>query len=214
MILHQEVDYNVLEENEIHELFLNYSNGDMKAREKLILHNLKFVVHIANKFLNKFQNIEVEELISVGIMGLIKAVDSFKLEKNTKFSTYSGKCIENEIRFYLRKYKKHGDDISIYSTLSQDAEGNNFTIEDILTDPNPTAEENIITSSEQEILHQMVEELPSQSKQIIQLYFGFYNNIVYRQEEIAKICGISQSYVSRVIRTTVKEIKLKYKKKI
>lgn len=208
MLLQQDMNYAVLNEEEINRLFTLCKRGDECAREKLILHNIRLTIFIAKRFENA--NIDIEELVSIGTVGLIKAVDTYELDKETKFATYSARCIQNEILMYLRNTRKYNNEISMQSTFYTDENGNELTYENILVDTNPTAEDHVVEICENEILNDILYNLTEREQEIIKLHYGFYNGRVYSQEEIAAMFEVSQSYISRIIRNTIPKIKKKY----
>ena len=179
--------------------------GDMDARNVLIEHNLRLVVYIAKKFDNT--NMDIEDLISVGTMGLIKAVNSYDMSKQIKLATYSARCIENEILMYLRKSQKYKGNISIDEPLNVDWEGNALLLSDILgTDPN-TVFCDVEKSVEVEVIKNAANKLPERECQIIKMRFGILGTQKRTQKEIADIMGISQSYISRIEKKVISKMK-------
>lgn len=175
------------------------------ARETLIVHNLRLVVYIAKKF--ESTGIGVEDLISIGTIGLIKAVNTFCPEKKIKLATYASRCIENEILMFLRKSNQYKKDVSIDEPLNIDWDGNELLLSDILgTEPdaiNVTIEADV----EKSLLHSAVEKLKPRDKAIMQMRFGLTNGIEHTQKDVADIIGISQSYISRLEKRIIKKLK-------
>ncbi|MBQ3021384.1 MAG: sigma-70 family RNA polymerase sigma factor [Bacilli bacterium] len=178
--------------------------GSLESRNIVITHNIKLVL---NQVIKKFNNTpyESKELVSIGIMGLIKAVDNFNLEKNVSFSAFAITCINNEILMYIRYNKKHLNDTSFNSPIGTDKDGSELMLEDILEDDNNDYE--IIENKESIIeIRNQVQSLKIRDKKIISLYYGF-NNKRHTQEEIAKLLGFSRTYISRLIVKIEKQIK-------
>lgn len=170
--------------------------GDKKARNELILHNLRLIAHIVKKF--ETTNYDVDDLIGIGTIGLIKAVDSYSLNKNVKLTTYAAKCIENEILMYFRADKKNSKNISIYEGISYDKEGNEITILDVLQTPDPDFLEEIYKNDNIILLKKYLDLLSKREKEIIIKRYGLNNQKEQTQKEIADTLGISRSYVSRI----------------
>jgi len=193
-----------LSKEEISEYFSQYRSGKMNAREKLILYNMRLVYYVAYKYKNA--GYEIEDLFSIGLIGLMKAIDYFNIEKNIQFSTYASKCINNEILMFFRKNKNKKQEINIHTTTFITKNGSEISLEKFLIDENV----NIIQDYEEkeyiEQLNQIINELPETEKKVITLFFGF-NGRVYVQREIAEILNVSQSYVSRIIKKIVTKIK-------
>ncbi len=178
------------------EYFKAYKNGDNKAKEKLISHNLRLVVHVAKKYSG---TAESDDLISVGSIGLIKAVNTYEFDKNTQFSTYAARCIENEILMLLRINKKHIPVMSLNESLGKDKEGNDVAIQDIIPDENENVVERVENSVLTEKLLKIIEKsLSHREYQIMCMRYGLNNTPVYTQREIAKKLNISRSYISRL----------------
>ncbi|MGN0499323.1 MAG: RNA polymerase sporulation sigma factor SigE [Acutalibacteraceae bacterium] len=187
------------------EIMKKIENGDKDAREPLITHNLRLVVYIAKKF--EAAGAGVEDLISIGTIGLIKAVNTFCPEKNIKLATYASRCIENEILMYLRKSSQLKNEISIDEPLNVDWDGNELLLSDILG-----SDVDIInTSVEQEadivLLNEAVSRLCEREKMIMQLRFGLLGCKEHTQKEVADMLGISQSYISRLEKKIIKKLK-------
>lgn len=186
--------------------------GDEKAREPLIVHNLRLVVYIAKKFENS--NVNIEDLISIGTIGLIKAVNTFSPDRNIKLATYASRCIENEILMFLRKTSQSKYEISIEEPLSTDWDGNELLLSDILGSEGDTVSADI----EQEVeIHQLLEaisRLNTREAMIMELRFGLNDNKEHTQKEVADLLGISQSYISRLEKRIIGKLKLDLEKVI
>ena len=198
-----------LSEKQEREYFEAYKKGDKKAKEKLISHNLRLVVHVAKKYSG---SAESDDLISVGSIGLIKAVNTFEYGKNTQFSTYAARCIENEILMLLRVNKKHIQVMSLNESLGKDKDGNDVALQDIIQN-----EEDVIENVENTVLTEKLIELAQSclSKrefQILTMRYGLNNTPIYAQREIAKKLNISRSYISRLEKKALDIIKEKVKK--
>ena len=179
--------------------------GDEQAKSKLIEHNLRLVVYICKKFENT--KIDMEDLISVGSIGLIKAVNSFKLEKNIKLATYASRCIENEILMHLRKTSKTKAEISLDEPLTVDGDGNELVLGDILSMENDSVSSRLEKHSENKLLWDCIQKLNSKEREIMILRFGLDNKKEKTQKEVADMLGISQSYISRIEKKIVKKMK-------
>jgi len=190
--------------------FKGLEEGDKAAREKMIVHNLRLVIYIAKKFENSTVNIE--DLTSIGSLGLIKAVNSFKPSKNIKFATYASRCVENEILMYLRKQSNKNADISIDDALSVDSDGNELNLIDILFTDEYEVSKNIEQESEKQILWQSIQTLPKREKEIILMRFGLNGVPEKTQKEVADEIGISQSYISRLEKRIFKKLKKEIEK--
>lgn len=183
-------------------------NGNMTARDKLIEHNLRLVVYIAKKF--ETSGIELEDLISIGAIGLIKAVKTYSVDKNIKLATYASRCIENEILMQLRKNTRLKNEVSLDEPLSSDGEGNELLLADIISVDEDCVTKNMENSAEKQILLEVISKLDSREQMIMFLRFGLCGNEEKTQKEVADMMGISQSYISRI----EKKIFLKLRKKL
>ena len=187
------------------ECFAKMHAGDNFARDKLVEHNLRLVVFLAKKF--ESTNLDMEDLISVGTIGLIKAINSFKAEKQIKLATYASRCIENEILMYLRKLSKRKQEVSLDEPLNVDGEGNELLLGDILG----TDSDAIYTVVENQVERQLLEEglakLSQREQRIIQMRFGLDGGEEKTQKEVADILGISQSYISRLEKKIISRLK-------
>ncbi|NLJ31790.1 MAG: RNA polymerase sporulation sigma factor SigE [Clostridiales bacterium] len=175
------------------------------AREPLITHNLRLVVYIAKKF--ESSNAGVEDLISIGTIGLIKAVNTFCPERNIKLATYASRCIENEILMYLRKSSQLKNEVSIDDPLNVDWDGNELLLSDILGSDQDTVNHNIEQEVERDLLLNAVSRLAPREKKIMQLRFGLNNTKEHTQKEVADTLGISQSYISRLEKRIIERLK-------
>ncbi|MCI8441783.1 MAG: RNA polymerase sporulation sigma factor SigE [Provencibacterium sp.] len=175
------------------------------ARKTLIVHNLRLVVYIAKKF--ESSGVGVEDLISIGTIGLIKAVNTFSPERGIKLATYASRCIENEILMYLRKIQNRKNEVSIDEPLNIDWDGNELLLSDILGTENDSVNKNIEMDAEKSMLLRAVERLDERERQIMQLRFGLLDGTERTQKEVADIIGISQSYISRLEKRIIKRLK-------
>lgn len=173
-----------------------WKNKDINARNELIEHNLRLVAHIVKKFENYKD--EKDDLISIGAFGLIKAIDSYNFNTNTKLSTYASRCIENEILMYIRNTKKHKEVTSLYSSIGEDKEGNEIRLYDIIEDKSPSITSTLIAEEHKAKLRNALKILDERELDIISRRFGFNNKSIETQKQIAKSMGISRSYVSRI----------------
>ena len=171
-------------------------NGDKDARNKLIEHNLRLVAHIVKKF--DTNNNDIDDLIGIGTVGLIKGIDTYSLDKKVKLTTYAAKCAENEILMYFRSNKKNSKNISIYEGISYDKEGNEITILDVLKTKDPDYLEELYIKDNIVALKKYLNLLTPRERKIIDMRYGLNNQDELTQKEIAKIMKISRSYVSRI----------------
>ena len=178
--------------------------GDTLAKEKLIEHNLRLVVFLAKKYENT--SIDLEDLVSIGTIGLIKGVNTYKLDKNIKLATYASRCIDNEILMFLRKNKKRRGEISFEDSLSYDGEGNELHLEDILGTEKDIVTKGIEEEHDKKVLYQEINKLKKRDKQIMILRYGLYNTQEMTQKDVADLMGISQSYISRIEKKVIKKI--------
>ncbi|MBP3431244.1 MAG: RNA polymerase sporulation sigma factor SigK [Clostridia bacterium] len=199
-----------LEAEEENLLLEETKNGNQIARDKLIEHNLRLVVYIAKKF--ETSGIELEDLISIGAIGLIKAVKTYSLDKNIKLATYASRCIENEILMQLRKNTRIKNEISLDEPLSSDGEGNELLLADIIPVDEESVSKNIETSAEKQILMEVVSKLDTREQMIMYLRFGLGGNEEKTQKEVADMMGISQSYISRIEKKILAKLKKKLEK--
>ena len=179
-------------------------NGDAMAREKLIEHNLRLVAHIVKKYYTANKN--QEDLISVGTIGLIKAIDSFDIKNGAKFATYAGKCLQNEILMYFRSQKKTMNEVSINETIDIDKDGNPLTYIDIIACEDTIADDLDIKIKSARALKIINQELNEREKEIIMMRYGLGKERAITQREIANKLGISRSYVSRIEKSALQKI--------
>ncbi len=180
-------------------------NGDIEAKNKLIEHNLRLVVYLSKKYDNT--KIDLEDLVSIGTIGLIKGISTYKVDKNIKLATYASRCIDNEILMYLRKNKKRNADVSLEESLSYDSEGNELHLEDILGTEDDIVTKNIEDDDMKKTLIEEINKLPKRDKEIISLRYGLFGKKEITQKELAKKLNISQSYISRIEKKVIKKIK-------
>lgn len=185
--------------------FEMFKVDEKKAREVLIVHNLRLVVYIAKKF--ESTNIGLEDLISIGSIGLIKAVKTFCPEKKIKLATYASRCIENEILMFLRKASQHRNEISIDEPLNIDWDGNELLLSDILGTDEDTVNRGIESEVEKELLQREINKLEKREKQIMQMRFGLVTGKEMTQKQVADTVGISQSYISRLEKRIIRSIR-------
>ena len=185
-----------LDEKTEMELLMKVREGDMEARNTLIVHNLRLVVYIAKKF--ESTRVNIEDLISIGSMGLIKGVQTFKIEKNIKLATYASRCIENEILMYLRKTHKMRQEISLDEVLNVDSEGNEMVLADILAAVEEETLEEMTKAEDRKEIYRALGNLPKREREIIVMRFGLFGQEPLTQKEVADLLGISQSYISRL----------------
>ena len=188
------------------------SNGDNRARELLIIHNLRLVVYIAKKF--ESPSAGTEDLISIGTIGLIKAVNTFSPEKNIKLATYASRCIENEILMYLRKASQLKNEISIDEPLNTDYDGNELLLCDILGSDGNEINISLENEVEKALVLEAVSQLKDRECSIMELRFGLNGKKEHTQKEVADKLGISQSYISRLEKKIIKQLKSELQKAI
>ena len=184
-------------------------HNDISAKSELIEHNLRLVMYIAKRFENK--KLDMQDLVSVGSIGLIKAVDSYKPDKNIKLATYASRCIENEILMYLRKANKSINDLSLDDTLSSDDEGNNLTLGEIIPD-SKIAYEEIELKDQKSYLIQSISKLNDREKLIMSMRYGLNGHKELTQKEVADYMNISQSYISRLEKKILHKLKREMQK--
>ena len=199
-----------LSSKEEKELLEKINNNDKSARDKLIEHNLRLVAHIVKKYDNR--NEDIDDLISIGTIGLIKGIDSFNSNKNSKLTTYISKCIENEILMYYRANKHNNKNISLNEHIGYDKEGDEITLLDVLKTPTPDFINDIHTQDNIKLLTKYLDILSKREKEIITKRYGLESNKKMTQKEIAKEYNISRSYVSRIEKRALSKILKEYKK--
>jgi len=180
--------------------------GDEFARNKLIEHNLRLVVFLAKKYENT--GVDLEDLVSIGTIGLIKGVNTYKLDKNIKLATYASRCIDNEILMFLRKNKRRRGEVSFEDSLSYDSEGNELHLEDILGTADDIVTRPLEEEIEKKILYQELTKLNNRDKEIMTLRYGLFGKKEMTQKEVASSLGISQSYISRIEKKVISKLKI------
>ncbi len=186
--------------------FADLLQGKNEARDTLILHNLRLVVYIARKF--ESTGIYIEDLISIGTIGLIKAVETFHPEKNIKLATYASRCIENEILMHLRKTAQYRNEISIDEPLNVDWDGNELLLSDLLGTDEDIVNRGIENEAERNMLYEAVKRLSPRERQIMEMRFGLIDGQEKTQKEVADAIGISQSYISRLEKKIIKRLRV------
>ena len=183
-------------------------SGDQKARDLLIEHNLRLVVYVAKRYDNS-ANCPLEDLISIGTIGLVKAINTFKADKNIKLATYASRCIENEILMYLRRNSKTKMEVSIDEPLNVDWDGNELLLSDILGTEEDAVSKDMETEAERKVLHRAVNRLPGRERMIVKMRFGIGtpDGEEKTQKEVADMLGISQSYISRLEKKIMQRLK-------
>ena len=185
-----------LSEEDEAKLLLEVKNGSIDARNELIEHNLRLVVFIAKKF--ESTKINMEDLISIGSIGLIKGIQTFKMEKNIKLATYASRCIENEILMHLRKTQRTRQEYSLDEVLSIDSEGNEMILSDIISSNETLALTKMTEEEDVKNLYYAIDKLTPREKEIVIMRYGLYGEVPLTQKEVADKLGISQSYISRL----------------
>ena len=191
-------------EEEIKYVKLSMDNNQ-EARNKLIEHNLRLVVFLSKKYDNT--GTDLEDLVSIGTIGLIKAVNTYRLDKNIKLATYASRCIDNEILMYLRKIKRKKGEVSFEDSLSYDSDGNELHLEDVLGTEKDTVTKGLDEELNRNIMMEEIEKLNKRDKEIIELRYGLNNKKELTQKDVAKLLGISQSYISRIEKKVIKRLK-------
>ncbi|MFD2044018.1 RNA polymerase sporulation sigma factor SigE [Ornithinibacillus salinisoli] len=201
-----------LSKEEESELLALLPNGDKSARAVLIERNLRLVVYIARKFENT--GINIEDLISIGTIGLIKAVNTFNPEKKIKLATYASRCIENEILMYLRRNNKLKSEISFDEPLNIDWDGNELLLSDVLGTEEDIITRNLETKVDKHLLQNALSQLNAREKQIMELRFGLIGEEEKTQKDVADMLGISQSYISRLEKKIIRRLKKEFNKMV
>lgn len=195
-----------LSSNDEKEYLIRCKKGDEDAREKLIIHNLRLVAHIVKKY--SLSYIDTDDLISIGTIGLIKAIDSFDNSKKVRLATYASICIENEILMTFRATKRLSKEVFLYDPIGADKEGNEINLLDIIVDKENKVIENLILDENVELLYKILDiALSEREKTIILLRYGLNNKDEVTQREIAQMLDISRSYVSRIEKKALKKLK-------
>lgn len=179
-------------------------NGDEEARNILIEHNLRLVVFLAKKYENT--KIDLEDLVSIGTIGLIKGVNTYRLDKNIKLATYASRCIDNEILMYLRKTKRKRTEISFEDSLSFDADGNELHLEDVMGTEADIVTKGLEDELDRKMLYQEINKLEGRDKEILEYRYGLNGKNELTQKEVATLMGISQSYISRIEKKVIKRL--------
>lgn len=194
-----------LPQKEEYECFVQAANGNEDARQKLILHNLRLVAHIVRKYYSTARN--PDDLVSIGTLGLVKAVDTFRVENGARFATYASKCIQNEILMYFRAQKKLASEVSLNETIDVDRDGNPLTYIDIISSDEDITEEidrKITTSKMLSYLNTL---LTPRERQIIMMRYGIGGSRPCAQREVAEVLGISRSYISRIEKSALEKLR-------
>ena len=202
---------NPLSKEEEEELIKKMMQNDREARNKLIEHNLRLVAHIVKKF-ERFEN-NTDDLISIGTIGLIKGIDSFKPDKKNRITTYVARCIENEILMYFRANKKNNNNVSLNDSIGYDKDGNEINLIDVIKANNVDIIEELHTKDNIESINKFLNILTPREKEIIIKRFGLFNTDELTQKEIAEELNISISYVSRIEKRAISKVYREFKKK-
>ncbi len=197
-----------LKQKEESEALIKMKNGDLSARDLLIEHNLRLVVYVAKKYDN-IPNGTLEDIISIGTIGLVKAVNTFDVDKNIKLATYASRCIENEILMYLRKNNKTRYEISLDEPLKVDYDGNELLLSDIVGTENEIIQDEIKHNQQKEMFYNSLDCLSKREKEILELRYGLTGNEELTQKDVAILLGISQSYISRLEKKIIKKLRNK-----
>lgn len=180
-------------------------DGDLEARNKLIEHNLRLVVFLAKKYENT--KIDLEDLVSIGTIGLIKGVNTYRMDKNIKLATYASRCIDNEILMYLRKTKRKRGEVSFEDSLSFDADGNELHLEDVLGTEADLVTRGLYDALDKHLLYQELAKLEGRDREIIEYRYGLNGKKELTQKEVAGLLGISQSYISRIEKKVIGKLR-------
>ena len=201
-----------LTKEEESELFIKKSAGDSAARDKIIEHNLRLVSHIIRKYYSSYEN--PDELLSIGCVGLIKAVDSFKADFGTRFATYGARCVQNEILMFFRARKKHQSDVSINDTIDIDKDGNPLTYLDVIATEESVEKELDLKIHTEKLNSYIDSVLTKREKDIVILRYGLHGYKPLAQREVATHLGISRSYVSRIEKAALEKLRHAFGNKI
>lgn len=193
-----------LPKDEEERLVLLREQGDKEARNKLVEHNLRLVVFLSKKY--DGSGYDLEDLVSIGTIGLIKGVNTYKLDKNIKLATYASRCIDNEILMFLRKNKRRKIEVSFEDSINFDSEGNELHLEDVLGTEDNLVEKEYENKIDKKILLDEIKNLNDRDKEIIIMRYGLMNSEEYTQKEVADKLGISQSYISRIEKKVIKKL--------
>lgn len=187
------------------DLLIKAQKGDIEARNILIEHNLRLVVFIAKRYETKGDSLE--DLVSIGSIGLIKGINTYKIDKNIRLATYASRCISNEILMHIRKNKKRNGDISLEDSLTYDCEGNELHLEDVLGTDDDVVSREYERKMDIDILKNNINSLNERDKQIMIMRYGLFETTPYTQKEVAELLGISQSYISRIEKKVIRKLK-------
>ena len=197
---------NPLTPSEEKQYIQQYTEGDLHAKHILIEHNLRLVAHVVKKY--QYLDEDPEDLISIGPIGLIKAVVTFNADKGNRLAAYASKCIENEILMYLRSKKKSNKEVSLYEPIGTDREGNEIKLYDIIeTDEEDVSEKIYLRENIQKLYEKVESELSDRERLVLKMRYGLYSGEEYTQREIARQLGISRSYVSRIEKSAVEKLR-------
>ena len=197
---------NPLTPSEEKQYIQQYTEGDLHAKHILIEHNLRLVAHVVKKY--QYLDEDPEDLISIGTIGLIKAVVTFNADKGNRLAAYASKCIENEILMYLRSKKKSNKEVSLYEPIGTDREGNEIKLYDIIeTDEEDVSEKIYLLENIQKLYEKVESELSDRERLVLKMRYGLYSGEEYTQREIARQLGISRSYVSRIEKSAVEKLR-------
>ena len=186
--------------------FQKYTEGDLQAKHILIEHNLRLVAHVIKKY--QSSDDDIEDLISIGTIGLIKSVMTFNSEKGNRLAAYASKCIDNEILMYLRSKKKTNKEVSLYEPLGVDKEGNEIQLYDIIETNEDDASDRIVLKQNIQKLYEELESLLTpRERLVLKMRYGLYNGEEYTQREVARQLGISRSYVSRIEKSAIQKLR-------
>lgn len=197
-----------LKGKEEEEALRRLQQGDLRARDLLIEHNLRLVVYVAKKY-DSLPNGNIEDLISIGTIGLVKAVNTFKIDKNIKLATYASRCIENEILMFLRKNNKLRQEISLDEPLNVDYDGNELLLSDIVGTDNDIVQDEMTHNDQKEKFYQALDYLNPREKEILMMRYGLVGHDELTQKDVAEVLGISQSYISRLEKKIIKKLRNK-----
>lgn len=197
-----------LKGKEEEDALLKLQSGDQEARDLLIEHNLRLVVYVAKKY-DSLQNGSIEDLISIGTIGLVKAVNTFNLDKNIKLATYASRCIENEILMFLRKNNKLRQEISLDEPLNVDYDGNELLLSDIVGTEKDIVQDEIEHNDQKEKFYRALHHLNAREQEILMMRYGLIGHEELTQKDVAEVLGISQSYISRLEKKIIKKLRSK-----
>lgn len=201
-----EVFLNPLKPEEERSYIVRCRQGDREARDILIERNMRLVAHICKKYLT--ENREMEDLISIGTIGLIKAIDTFDPNRNSKLGTYAARCIENEVLMFYRSAKKYARDVSIYDPIGTDKEGNMISLVDVVESSEKSVSEQVQTTQEIRLMYDAMQAVLSEKeKSVIEMRYGLGDREELTQREIAQLLHISRSYVSRIEKAALQKMR-------